>query len=363
MTAAAADTPLTLAQWKALVSRHERPSRWRATVQIINTLGPYVLIWYAMYLSLAVSWWLTIPLAVVAGLLIIRIFIIFHDCGHGSYFRSSLANSITGFITGMLTFTPYYHWRWQHGLHHATNGDLDRRGAGDIWTMTVQEYIESSRWKRFAYKLARNPIVLFVLAPLYLFLFRQRFASRRASPRERHSVWWMNIALAGMVTVLSLIFGFLPYLFIQLTVTMVTGAIGIWLFYVQHQFEDAYWERGENWDYTLAALQGSSYYKLPPPLRWLSGNIGFHHVHHLNSRIPNYHLEACHESHPAFQQIKPVKLLSSWRAMFLKLWDEQQSRLVGFREARAERRRQAAAKNSGADTEHRRVDAESRHAP
>ncbi len=333
---------LTIAQWKTHLAQYEKPSRWRATVQIVDTLGPYILVWYAMYLSMGVSWWLTIPLAALSGLLIIRVFIIFHDCGHGSYFRSHLANDITGFIAGMLSFTPYYHWRWQHGLHHATAGDLDRRGTGDIWTMTVQEYLESGLWKRFAYKLSRNPIVLFVIAPLFLFVFRQRIPSRRASPRERRSVWWMNLALAGMVTVLSLVFGFVPYLFIQLTASVVTGAAGVWLFYVQHQFEDAYWERGDDWDYTVAALQGSSYYKLPAPLRWLSGNIGFHHVHHLSSRIPNYHLEACHDSHPLFQQVKPVTLLASWRTMFLKLWDERGRKLVGFRHARAQRRENAA---------------------
>jgi len=182
-------TSLTMAHWKAHLADYERPSRWRATIQIVDTLGPYLLLWYAMYLSMGVSWWLTIPLAALSGLLIIRVFIIFHDCGHGSFFRSHLANDITGFIAGMLSFTPYYHWRWQHGLHHATTGHLDRRGTGDIWTMTVQEYLESSRWKRFAYKLARNPIVLFAIAPMFLFVFRQRIPSRRASPRERRSVW------------------------------------------------------------------------------------------------------------------------------------------------------------------------------
>jgi omega-6 fatty acid desaturase (delta-12 desaturase) len=243
--------------------------------------------------SLAVSWWLTLALAALAGTLLVRVFIIFHDCGHGSFFRSRLANDVTGFIAGMLTFTPYYHWRWEHSLHHATAGDLDRRGTGDVWTMTVQEYLESSRWKRFAYRLARNPVVLFVLAPLFLFVVRQRFPSAKASSRERKSVMWMNLALLAMATALSWVFGLVPYVLIQSTVMMVGGSAGVWLFYVQHQFEDAYWERREDWDYTAAALEGSSFYKLPKTLQWLSGNIGFHHIHHLSSRVPNYNLERC----------------------------------------------------------------------
>lgn len=255
-------------------------------------------------------------------------------CGHGSFFKSRLANTITGSIAGVLTFTPYYHWRWEHSRHHATAGDLDRRGTGDIWTMTVQEYLESSRWKRFAYRLARNPIVLFVIAPVFLFLVRQRVPSPAASRRERRSVWWMNVTILGMAAALSRIFGIVPYLLIQLTVLMVAGAAGVWLFYVQHQFEDAYWERGEDWDYTAAALQGSSFYKLPSILQWFSGNIGYHHVHHLSARIPNYNLERCHKSHSLFQEVKPITLLSSLNSLTFRLWDERLRKLVGFRHLR-----------------------------
>jgi len=213
----------SVAEWKRIVAPYEAPSVWRATWQIVDTLGPYVLLWVLMVHSLAVSWWLTVPLAALAGTLLVRVFIIFHDCGHGSFFRSRLANDVTGFIAGMLTLTPYYHWRWEHSLHHATTGDLDRRGAGDVWTMTVQEYLESSRWKRFAYRLARNPIVLFVLAPLFLFVVRHRFPSVKASSRERKSVMWMNLAILAMATALSWVFGLLPYLVIQSTVMMVGG--------------------------------------------------------------------------------------------------------------------------------------------
>ncbi|HEX2750128.1 MAG TPA: fatty acid desaturase, partial [Verrucomicrobiales bacterium] len=285
----------SIAEWKALVARFQIASVPKAAWQLVNTFVPYAALWVLMYWTVQISWWLTVPLAILAGLFVVRIFIFFHDCGHGSFFRSRRANDVVGFISGMITFTPYYHWRWEHSLHHGTAGDLDRRGTGDVWTMTVQEYLESTRWRRFAYRMARNPLVLFVIAPLYLFLLRERFTSPGAKRRERQSIWWMNAAILCMVIVMSSIFGWLHYLILQLIVTMVAGASGIWLFYVQHQFEDAYWERAGEWDYTTAALQGSSFYKLPRLLQWFSGNIGFHHIHHLSPRIPNYNLQKCHE--------------------------------------------------------------------
>ncbi len=331
----------SVADWKEIVATYQQPSTWRAVGQLVNTLGPYTLLWYLMYRSLAVSWWLTIPLAVLAGAFLVRVFIIFHDCGHGSFFKSRRANDIFGFLTGVLTFTPYYHWRWEHAIHHATSGDLDKRGVGDIWTMTVREYLEAGRGKRFAYRLARNPLILFIIAPLYLFLFKQRFSTAGANPRERRSVYWMNLALLGVALVLGRIFGFGAYFIIQLVVMLVAGGAGIWMFYVQHQFEDVYWERGEEWDFTEAALRGSSFYKLPRILQWFSGNIGFHHIHHLSSRIPNYNLERCHRSHPMFQEVKPITLFSSLRSFPLRLWDEQRKKLVGFGHLRQLRRQQS----------------------
>lgn len=323
-----------IADWKQIVLQCQKPSTGRAIWQITNTLVPYALLWYLMYLALPISFWLVIPLAVMAGAFLIRVFIIFHDCGHGSYFKSRRANDILGFITGMLTFTPYYHWRWEHSIHHATAGHLDKRGTGDIWTMTVQEYLESSRWKRFGYRLARNPFVLFVVAPVYLFLISQRFPSAKASRRERTSVHWMNLAVLALAAGLSAIFGLVPYLLIQLIVTAVAGSAGVWLFYVQHQFEGVYWERADEWDYTAAALQGSSFYKLPKILQWFSGNIGFHHIHHLSSRIPNYNLERCHKAHPLFQAVKPITFFSSLKSFTFRLWDEENRKLVGFRRLR-----------------------------
>ena len=323
-----------IAEWKHIVLQCQKPSTGRAVWQITNTLVPYALLWYLMYLALQISFWLVIPLAVLAGAFLIRVFIIFHDCGHGSYFKSRRANDILGFITGMLTFTPYYHWRWEHSIHHATAGHLDKRGTGDIWTMTVQEYLESSRWKRVGYRLARNPFVLFVVGPAYLFLVSQRFPSSKANQRERRSVHWMNLAILGMAAGLSAIYGLVPYLLIQSIVMGVAGSAGVWLFYVQHQFEGVYWERSNEWDYTAAALQGSSFYKLPKILQWFSGNIGFHHIHHLSSRIPNYNLERCHKAHPLFQTVKPITFFSSLKSFTFRLWDEENRKLVGFRRLR-----------------------------
>lgn len=328
------------ATWKGIVAKFQQPSIARALWQIVNTLVPYALLWYLMYVSLPISWWLVVPLAILAGGFMVRIFIIFHDCGHGSYFKSRAVNDLVGFISGVLTWTPYYHWRWEHAIHHASSGHLDKRGIGDIWTLTVQEYLEASRGKRFAYRLARNPFILFVIAPLYLFLIRQRLPSANANKRERHSVYAMNIAILAMAAGLSVIFGLKAYLLIQLIIIAVAGGAGVWLFYVQHQFEGVYWERGEDWDYTKAALEGSSFYKLPKILQWFSGNIGFHHIHHLSPRIPNYNLERCHKADPLFQKVKPITLFSSFKSFTFRLWDEQRRKLVGYSHLRHLRRQQ-----------------------
>ncbi len=317
--------------WKEIVAKYQVPSTWRALWQIANTLIPYAGLWYLMYVCREISWWLVVPLAILAGGFLVRAFIIFHDCCHGSFFKSNVANDVVGFLTGLLTFTPYFHWRWEHNIHHSSAGDLDRRGTGDVWTMTVQEYLEASRWKKFAYRLARNPIVLFIIAPLVLFMFIQRVPALKASKRERHSVYAMDAALLAMMLAFISFFGVWDYLIIQLIIIMVAGGAGVWMFYVQHQFEDVYWERGDNWSYTAAALQGSSFYKLPRILQWFTGNIGFHHIHHLSPRIPNYHLEKCHRADPLFQQVKPITLLGSLKTIGYRLWDEKSKRLVGFR--------------------------------
>jgi acyl-lipid omega-6 desaturase (Delta-12 desaturase) len=326
--------------WKDVVARYQKSEVWPGVWQVVNSLVPYAALWCLMYFALQVSWWLTLPLAVLAAGFLVRIFIISHDCGHGSFFPSRKANDVLGFITGVLTFVPYYHWRWEHALHHASSGDLDRRGTGDVWTLTVQEYLAASRWKRFAYRLARNPVVLFGLAPLFLFIIKMRFPAIKAPRRERHSVAWTNLAIVGVAAGLSLIFGLKAYLLLQLLIIMVSGTAGVWLFYVQHQFEGVYWDRSADWDYATAALKGSSFYKLPRVLQWFSGNIGFHHIHHLSPRIPNYHLEKCHRAEPLFQTVKPVTFFASFKSLTFRLWDEQRQKLVGYRALRALRKQQ-----------------------
>jgi acyl-lipid omega-6 desaturase (Delta-12 desaturase) len=316
--------------WKQIVARYQRPAFFRALWQVLNTLVPYGALWFLMYRSLAISLWLTIPLAVLAGGFLVRVFIIFHDCAHGSFFRSPWANALMGNLTGVLCFTPFYRWRWEHSVHHSSAGDLDRRGTGDVWTMTVQEYLAASRWKRFSYRLARNPFILFVVAPAALFLVLERFPTGKEGKRERLSVYCTNLALLLVAAGMSWAMGWKAYLPLQVAAIMVAGSAGIWLFYVQHQFEEVYWEHGSGWDYEKAALEGSSYYKLPRLLQWFSGNIGFHHIHHLSPRIPNYHLEKCHRSEPLFHSVKPLTLFASLRCAGFRLWDERRRKMVGY---------------------------------
>jgi omega-6 fatty acid desaturase (delta-12 desaturase) len=268
---------------------------------------------------------------------LVRIFIIFHDCGHGSYLRSRRANDIVGFITGVLTFTPYLHWSWEHAIHHGGAGHLDRRGRGDIWTMTVQEYIDASPARRLHYRLVRSPLVLFVLAPIFVFLIKHRFAAAKAPRRARRSVWLTNLGVSVVAVAMSWAFGFSTYAALQAAMLMISGTVGLWLFYVQHQFEGVYWERGEAWNYTAAALQGSSFYKLPRLLQWFSGNIGFHHVHHLSPRIANYNLQKCHERSALFNEVQPIGFWSSLKSLTFRLWDEQERKLVGFGQITARR--------------------------
>lgn len=326
-------------EWKAIVKDYAKPRVGAASWQLINTVGLYVVLWVAMYFTLKIdstliAWLVTTPIALLAGALLIRVFIIFHDCGHYSFFKSKKLNDFWGFITGTLAFTPYHHWRWEHSVHHAHNGHLDRRGVGDIWTMTVDEYLSASPQKKFLYKLGRNPIVLFVVGPMWTFMIAHRFPQPSAKRKEKISLIYSNLAIAAMVVILGLTFGWLNYLLITLAVMVVATTGGVWLFYVQHQYEDTYWEEGENWDYFKAAVYGSSFYKLPKVLQWFSGNIGFHHIHHLSSKIPNYNLERCHNSHTMFSEKKPLKLWQSLKCVNFRLWDAEDMKLITFGQLR-----------------------------
>jgi acyl-lipid omega-6 desaturase (Delta-12 desaturase) len=319
--------------WKQAVAKYQSPDLRRSLWQLANTFIPYLLLWYLMVRSLAVSYWLTLGLSVLAAGFLLRIFIFFHDCGHGSFFRSSKANDTLGIITGLLTFTPYYYWRHTHAVHHATVSDLDRRGIGDVWTMTVEEYSTAPRWRRIAYRIFRFPPVTFLIGPVFVFLLVQRFPLAALNKRERNSVWWTNLALLGIAALMSALIGLQAYVLIQLPIMVFAGMAGVWMFYVQHQFEGTYWERHERWDFVSASLVGSSYYKLPRVFQWISGNIGFHHIHHLSPRIANYNLARCYAENPVFQQVAPLTFVTSLRALGLHLWDEEKQVMVGFREA------------------------------
>jgi len=316
--------------WQKVVAKYQSPDLRRSLWQVANTVIPYFILWYLMIRSLEISFWLTLALAIPTGGFLIRTFIIFHDCCHGSFFKSRNGNHTVGFITGILTLTPYFQWRYSHSVHHATAGDLDRRGVGDVWTLTVKEYLELPPLKRLGYRLFRNPLVMFGLGPVFVFMISQRFTYGATGKRERNSVYWTDLALLGIVVLMSVIVGLKTYLVIQLLIMIVGGAIGVWLFYVQHQFEEVYWARHEDWDYETAAMKGCSYYKLPKVLQWFTGNIGYHHIHHLSPRTPNYYLEKCYNENSMFQAIKPLTLLSGLKSLSLRLWDEEQQKLVGF---------------------------------
>ena len=319
--------------WKKLVKQYQVPDLQRSQWQIVNSLIPYIIIWILMVQTMKISYWLTLPLILLAAGFLTRLFIIFHDCGHGSFFPSRRANNTVGFILGILTFTPYYYWRHEHALHHAASGDLDRRGHGDIWMMSVAEYQASTPWKRFIYRLYRNPFILFGVGPIFLFVIVHRIPIKKLRQRELYSILYTNLALLIAAGLMSLLIGFQTFTILQLSILFVTATMGVWLFYVQHQYEGVYWQRHDEWDYATAALEGSSFYKLPKVLQWFTGNIGFHHIHHLSPRIPNYNLERCHNENPLFQ-IEPVTLRQSLGCLRYRLWDEANNRLIGYKEYR-----------------------------
>ncbi len=316
--------------WQPAVAKYQNSDRQRSLWQVANTLIPYLLLWYLMYRTLVFSYWLTLLLAIPTAGFMVRTFIIFHDCGHGSFFNSRKANDAFGILTGILTFTPYYHWRHDHAVHHATAGDLDRRGVGDVMVLTVDEYLALPGWKRIGYRFLRNPLIMFILGPSFVFLVGHRFAHRTAGRRERRSVWWTNLALLGILGLMSTTIGLRAFVLVQLPILVLGTSLGVWLFYIQHQFEGVYWARHEKWDFASAGFLGSSYYQLPKVLQWFTGNIGFHHIHHLGPRIPNYYLERCHQENPIFQQVKPLTILNSLKSLRFRLWDEEGGKLVGY---------------------------------
>jgi acyl-lipid omega-6 desaturase (Delta-12 desaturase) len=318
---------------KALAA-YERPHLGRGVADIATSLVPYVALSVLMYLALDVSYLLVLALAVPAAGFMVRTFIVFHDCAHGSFLPSRRANAWLGAGLGVLVFESFANWRHNHAVHHATAGDLDRRGVGDVLTLTVAEYRASGWRRRLGYRLFRNPVVMFGLGPIYGMVLHPRLVPRSARPRIRRSVIGTNLGLAALVGTLCLLVGWREYLLVQGPIMLIAGAAGVWLFYVQHQFEDTYWQSAGDWSYADAALRGSSYLKLPKVLQFFTGNIGLHHVHHLSTRIPNYNLQRAHDENPVFHDVPTLSLWDGLRAVRLKLWDEDGGRLVTFAEAR-----------------------------
>ena len=305
-----------------------------ATWQLVNTCIPYLALLVAMYWTVyaGVSYWVTLALAIPTAGLQIRVFIFFHDACHGSFFASQRANRILGYVTGVLTFTPYDNWRRSHGIHHSSVGDLDRRGVGDVMTWTVDEYLTASPLKRLGYRLYRHPVVMFLIGPLYVFIVSNRLLHKGFGKRENRSVWITNAAILALLLATSAVLSFRAYVLVQLPVIWLSGIAGVWLFYVQHQFPNVYWARHQDWIAAQAARQGSSHYRLPRPLQWISGSIGLHHIHHLKPRIPNYRLQACYDAIPSLQEANSLSIGTSLRCLGLKLWDEARGRLIGWRE-------------------------------
>lgn len=318
--------------WRQAVAPYQSADVRRSVGQLANSVLPYFALWYLAYRSLEVSYALTLLICVAAALFAVRVFIIFHDCGHGSFFKSKKANDAVGIFTGILTFTPYYAWRHSHAVHHATSGDLDRRGVGDVWTLTYEEYQTLPLWKKIGYRVYRNPFFVFLIGPTLDFVVLQRLPQMNstAKPREKNSVIYTNLILLAILVGMGLLIGFKEYILVQLPIIAVASSMGVWLFYVQHQYENTYWERHEYWDFATAALYGASFYKLPKILQWFSGNIGFHHIHHLSPRIPNYRLEACHDANPIFQAVEPLTLRTSLKSLRLRVWDENRHKMIGY---------------------------------
>jgi len=325
--------PTVATDWRSIVSRYQRSNPARAVTQLATTLIPLAAVFYLMFRSLSLPYWATLILALPAGGLLVRTFIIMHDCAHGSFLPSKRANGIIGWITGVLTLTPFAQWRHDHALHHASSGDLDRRGHGDVDTLTVREYTALSRRGRLRYRLIRNPLVLFGLGPIH-FVLMNRIPPKggAAARRQWVSVWSTNVAIVAVVIAMSLWIGWKAVVLIYAPAMYLAAAAGIWLFYVQHQFEGTYWQEHGSWDYATAAMRGSSYLDLPAVLHWFTGSIGLHHVHHLGPRIPNYALKQCHDENEVFHDVTTITLAQSVRTLRLTLWDEARGQLVGFRD-------------------------------
>jgi omega-6 fatty acid desaturase (delta-12 desaturase) len=323
--------------WKKDLAPYAQPDLRRSAIDLLTSVVPYLALMVAMYFALDVSYWLVLALSIPAAGFLVRVFIIFHDCTHGSFLPTKRANQICGIATGFFVWGCFHTWGHAHAVHHGTAGDLDRRGTGDLPTMTKAEFASASWPLKTGYYLFRNPIVMFGLGPIWSMILEPRLWFLQKRPRLRRAALLTNVALAALVTGICLLIGTAQYFLIFAPAAWLAGAAGVFLFYVQHQFEDVYWEEHPDWDYADAALQGSSYLKLPKVLQFFSGNIGLHHVHHLNARVPNYNLQRAHDSNPVFHNVPTLTLADAPRCVRLKLWDESSEQMIGWREYRRQR--------------------------
>jgi omega-6 fatty acid desaturase (delta-12 desaturase) len=318
--------------WPEIVAPYASAQHRRAVLQLLNTGLPFLLLMATLIHCARTYPWLTLPLAVPTVFLLVRLFIIQHDCGHGSFFASRCANDLLGRTLGVLTLTPYAFWRRSHAIHHASSGKLDRRGAGDITMLTVREYQTLSLIWRLLYRAYRHPAVLFGLGPFYMFIIRNRIPT--GNPFKRNKAWGSilgtNAAIAAIAVLMMLTVGGRAFLLAYFPVILLAASTGMWLFYVQHQFEHTYWANGLDWDFSKAALHGSSFYDLPAVLHWLTGSIGFHHIHHVCSKIPNYRLQECFDQNPEFRNVRRLTLRASLKCARFALWDEERQLLVSF---------------------------------
>ena len=316
--------------WKKIVRKYTTPDHKKSWTQVFNTLVPYFALWYLAYKAIDISIYLAIAISLINQFFNIRAFIILHDCGHGSFFKSKKLRTIVGTICGVLTFTPYKQWAREHAAHHNTSGNLDKRGQGDVWTITANEYTEMGLFEKFSYHFFRFPFVNFVLGPFLIFQFRFRFKQTGDGREEDTNRWLTNFLLVSVITILCLTIGWKAFLIVHLPIVLASNTIGTWLFFVQHQYEDTYWRKTEDWNYFDASMKGSSFLKLPKFFQWATGNIGIHHIHHLSHQIPNYYLQKAYDENELFQDCKVLTFWQSFKGIWLKLWDEEHDELISF---------------------------------